>query len=145
METHFSVDVCYLRAEYVQIVRNAIRRKIIEEQGAEITEANANASEGSISRWASNCFISLIFFYKRFRLGVCCFEVSDAGLTRTSKMGTKTVNWFEVKRVHRDSVVYLIELAVGAMPIPVRCMSSSQRESFDALISKLQLGQAREI
>lgn len=120
----------------MQIAREAIRRQIDAEMGATYAQTHGGAAEGFVAHWLTNRFLSLMLFYKRLRLGTCRFIVSEDGMTRSSKMGTKSVSWPEVQRVSECSVAYLIELEKGAMPIPFRCMNVEQRESFDALVAR---------
>lgn len=135
MKELFAVDVGYRRAEYVEIVREAIQRQMAEEQGAAYAEPNAGSGEGALARMFSNFVLSLALFYKRLRLGTCRFAFSEQALTRTSRAGVKTVAWSDVLRVRRFSSAYLIEVAAGGLPLPYRCLDASQRAAFDALLA----------
>ena len=80
-----------------------------------------------------------VFFYKVLRVGRCQFIFSESGLTRKSKKGGRElqVPWPDVQYVYPLSQAYLIAKAAGAMPIPYRCLTGSQREQLDSLFSHL--------
>lgn len=76
---------------------------------------------------------SAAYFYKVSKVGACNFQVHSGGVDRTSKGGTLKTPWSAVTQVNVLSGAYLVQKASGAMPIPFRCMSASEREEFEVL------------
>lgn len=76
-----------------------------------------------------------LFFYKSWRVGTCSFAIDEAGISRRSKSGLIFVSWSEVSAVREYEVGYLVEKGEGAMPVPFRVLSVSQRKLLSALVA----------
>lgn len=80
-----------------------------------------------------------VFWLKKARIGECVFTFSTDGLSRTCKGRTGTRTWQQVKTVHRLSGAYLVELkAGGAMPVPYRVFTATERVVFEKLIASVE-------
>lgn len=78
----------------------------------------------------------LAFFVKRSKVGTCQFTVDGEGVMRESKSGPIQVPWAKVIRVFRLSQCYLVAKAEGAMPIPYRCLSESDRVHMERILAE---------
>jgi hypothetical protein len=88
-------------------------------------------------------FVPPVFWLKKAMIGECVFTFSADGLSRTSKGRTGTRTWQEVKAVHRLSEAYLVELkAGGAMPVPYRAFTATERVLFEKLAASVAPGAA---
>jgi hypothetical protein len=77
-------------------------------------------------------FAPPIFFLKKRRMPVCEFRIDGHGIERTSRLGTLTRSWDEVKMVRRYERGYLLMFAKGGIPIPFRCLDQHQQERLRA-------------
>lgn len=73
-----------------------------------------------------------IFFLKKRRMPVCEFRIDGHGIERTSRLGTLSRSWDEVKMVRRYDRGYLLMFAQGGIPIPFRCLDQHQQERLRA-------------
>jgi hypothetical protein len=69
-----------------------------------------------------------VFFLKKRRMPVCEFRIDGRGIERSSRLGTFTRTWDDVKMVRRYRRGYLLMFAKGGIPIPFRCMDQHQLE-----------------
>jgi len=76
---------------------------------------------------------SVAFFYKVSKVGTCRFMIDATGIQRSSKLGTLDVDWSEVVSVLRLREVYLLQMAIGGLPIPYRCMGEPEMAAFERL------------
>jgi hypothetical protein len=73
-----------------------------------------------------------VFYMKTQRMPVCAFHIDAAGIARTTHDGELVRRWDEVKAVRRYRQGYLVIMADGAMPIPLRCLTAAQQERLRA-------------
>ena len=89
---------------------------------------------GFIGQTALSLFAIPVFLLKASKVGPCSFILDVAGIVRTSKHGKMRMPWTEVTAIHRYTPGLLIEKRGGAVPIPYRCLTSSQREAVESLL-----------
>lgn len=75
-----------------------------------------------------------MFYLKKARMPLCSFTVDASGISRRTRGGELRLPWREVTAVHRYAPGYLIEKSGGAVPIPYRCLTETQRSSVDAFV-----------
>lgn len=75
-------------------------------------------------------FAPPVFFLKKRRMPVCEFRIDGRGIERTSRLGTLSRSWDEVKMVRRYDRGYLLMFAKGGIPIPFRCLDQHQQEQL---------------
>jgi hypothetical protein len=80
------------------------------------------------------CIGSVAFFYKVRKVGACRFKIDERGVERISKGGKLESPWRKITGVLTLGESYLVQKANGAMPIPFRCMSLSERMEFERLV-----------
>jgi len=73
-----------------------------------------------------------IFWLKKRRMPVCEFRIDGRGIERSSRLGTLSKTWGEVKMVRRYERGYLLMFAKGGIPIPFRCLDQQQQEQLRA-------------
>jgi hypothetical protein len=73
-----------------------------------------------------------VFLLKKRRMPVCEFRIDGHGIERSSRLGTLSKSWDEVKMVRRYERGYLLMFARGGMPIPFRCLDQHQQEQLRA-------------
>jgi hypothetical protein len=73
-----------------------------------------------------------MFYMKKRRMPVCAFHIDAAGIARATRDGELVRRWDEVKAVRRYRRGYLVIMADGAMPIPLRCLTAAQQERLRA-------------
>lgn len=73
-----------------------------------------------------------VFLLKKRRMPVCEFRIDGHGIERSSRLGTLSKTWSEVKMVRRYERGYLLMFAKGGMPIPFRCLDQQQQEQLRA-------------
>jgi hypothetical protein len=78
-----------------------------------------------------------VYFYKLSKVGECRFTIDEQQLVRETKDGAMTVPWRDVVAVHQHSQCWLVAKAHGAMPLPFRCMSDTQRAEFAQFVRGL--------
>ena len=117
-----SFDVTYRFSEYRQFALEHVR----EMKGV---------MPGYFGRIFISIFAAGVFAVKKSKMPVCSFTIDEAGVRRRTLAGEYFVPWTRVKRVLRYGPGYLVELHQGAMPIPYRCLSESQRATLERLLS----------
>jgi len=89
--------------------------------------------------WATRAMLVMVatpaFFYKKWRVGDCRFEIDGRALVRRSRTERLVLPWSEVVDVHRYRGAYLVAKQGGAMPLPYRCFSAEQRERFERCVA----------
>jgi class 3 adenylate cyclase len=93
-------------------------------------------SIGFFGRAFLSVFVAPVFLLKASRVGRCSFVLDSASIVRTSKHGKLTIPWDKVVTIHRYSPGLLIEKRGGAVPIPYRCLTPSQRASVEAMVKE---------
>jgi len=73
-----------------------------------------------------------LFLLKQRRMPVCDFTIDDATIAYCAKAGNFRRGWDEVTGVRSYSRGYLLVFRRGALPIPFRCLDSSQLERLRA-------------
>jgi hypothetical protein len=71
---------------------------------------------------ALGAMATVIFAYKKIRMGRCHFVVDAAGISRRTRRGTSAVAWDRVRAIHRYPPGWLLELHAGAVPLPERAL-----------------------
>jgi hypothetical protein len=77
-------------------------------------------------------FAPPVFLLKKRRMPVCEFRIDGHGIERSSRLGTLSKTWDEVKMVRRYERGYLLMFARGGLPIPFRCLDQRQQEQLRA-------------
>lgn len=132
-DVRIEIAVAYQLCEYREILRDYIAFDLA--QRGERPDTSRVWNRPFVQDLTLRLLVPLVFRWKMARVGDCVFVFDAAGLSRTSKGRTASRSWAQVSRVHRLSSAYLVELLEGgAMPLPFRCFTESQREAFDALI-----------
>lgn len=121
----FSVNVAYQLREYLSVVTDFA------------STARPSASFGPIAKFGIAMIAVPIFYYKIMRVGRCKFTFTESGLTRDSKIGMLEVPWQDVRQIYTLSHAFLIAKASGAMPVPYRCLSNSERELLTNFFAQL--------
>ncbi len=60
------------------------------------------------------------------------FRIDGRGIERSSRLGTLSKSWDEVRMVRRYERGYLLMFAKGGIPIPFRCLDQRQQEQLRA-------------
>lgn len=81
-------------------------------------------------------FAPPVFLLKKRRMPVCEFRIDGHGIERSSRLGTLSKSWDEVKMVRRYERGYLLMFAKGGMPIPFRCLDQHQQEQLRAYATR---------
>lgn len=130
------VAVAYGLREYLQILRDYVAMDLA--QGGQHIDTARPWNWPIVQDLTFRLLVPVIFLWKKSRVGDCVFVFDDSGLARTSKEGAASRAWAQVRNVHRLSTAYLIELKEGgAMPVPLRCFTDTQRAAFDALLESV--------
>ena len=79
---------------------------------------------------------SLVFWWKRLRIGDCHFSVDARGIRRRSRSQEVCIAWTEVLAVRKLRHAWMIELDRGALPIPIRCIPAGQEAALAALFER---------
>jgi len=135
-----TIDVGYRLGEYLSIVWDfAQYASSVKSRGAVVHPLSKQDRSVGTAAKAGIALIAIpVFFYKILRVGRCQFSVAESGLTRQSKGGrVLQVPWPEVRYVYPLSQAYLVAKSAGAMPIPYRCLTGSQREQLDGFFANL--------
>lgn len=128
--TQFEFSVRYRLGEYLRFVME--HAFATEEELYRLTGAKRHAV-----RACMKALCTVAFVYKSARVGRCRFRIGPAGIHRRSKGGDGTLAWESVKAIHRYSPGYLVEMQHGALPIPLRVLSSDQVRAFHRLAGTL--------
>lgn len=125
-----SVSVRYRLCEYIAFVVD-----------------DARATEPMLigaAAWTRGLFLCVLgvvaagaFGIKSLRMGRCRFRIDAEGISRTTRRGTSTVRWAQVRAVRRYRRGYLVELASGAIPLPFRVFDVGMRTRFEAFAADL--------
>jgi len=67
------------------------------------------------------------FAWKTARVGRCDFVLDVECVSRRTRRGAGAVPWSRVKAIHAYSPGFLIELEEGAVPLPYRVLTATQR------------------
>jgi hypothetical protein len=78
------------------------------------------------------------FYFKKRAMPLCAFKIDANGIERTTNAGRYQVSWDRVVAIHKYPQGILIAGATGAMPMPNRCLNSSQLAQLNALVAKRQ-------
>ena len=126
------VEVEYGLTEYKSIILESLPRAM---KNRVAVNRNLSWNKPWIERAVLAVVIPPVFWLKKLRVGKCLFEFTPEGLSRTAKGYTASRTWSQVAAVHRLSAAYVIELREGgAMPVPYRVFTPSQRTALESLI-----------
>lgn len=67
------------------------------------------------------------FVWKTARVGRCDFVLDGKGICRRTRRGSGFASWSRVKAVHAYAPGLLVELEEGALPLPFRVLTETQR------------------
>lgn len=133
LDAALNFRVHYRRSEYLQFVFAQLHDRLRTEPRL---RGRRQSAEGQVllkplERGLITTIVSVLFHYKRWRLGPCDFRIDAQGITRRSRRGALVLPWVEVRAVHRHAVGLLIAKAGGALPLPARCLSAAQQAQLD--------------
>jgi hypothetical protein len=137
--TPFSIDVGYQLREYLSVVLDfAQYMGNVRSRDAFVHPLPFQTEPLGILLKVGLVLTAIpIFFYKVIRIGRCRFDFSESGLIRHSRSRTLEFPWTDVLYVYSLSKVYFIMKKAGALPIPYRCLSSSQRDQLERFFTTL--------
>lgn len=128
------LHIRYQLREYKQIVLEFRPRSTGNSGGTGCAEASSKREQALLTRLAVALIAPPAFFFKSWRVGRCTFVVDSDGVTRSGANHKATYRWDEVMHLHRLSSAYMIELDVGAMPLPYRVFAVGQRQTFESFL-----------
>jgi hypothetical protein len=131
----FSVD--YSLAEYLSFTRDFGHQLILGDSGSAGKRTIGQRASTLLFNGAVAVLAPPIFLFKKHAVGACEFEISCAGIVRRSKAGEFSAPWSEVKAIHQLSKAYLVQIDKGAIPLPYRCFSNSERGEFEGMAGQL--------
>lgn len=129
------VEVEYGLTEYKSIILEFLPRALKN-------RANVNRNLPWNKPWVERAVLTVVlpavFWIKKLCVGRCLFEFTPEGLCRTAKGYTASRTWSQVVAVQSLRAAYLIELKEGgAMPVPYRVFTPSQRTALESLMPTL--------
>lgn len=127
------VSVAYTRAEYVSIAGEIAMAEWDRRRAAAGKPAKR---AGMVSRALTVAILSLGFAYKKRKMPVCDFTISNDGIERITRTGTLTVRWSAVVAIHRCAQGYVVMKKNGGMPLPYRCFNAGQARIVAALVER---------
>jgi hypothetical protein len=143
MDPHaLAITVRYQFWEYVSVVMDYLPFELTARKQRVPVRAVSEPTEraGLGARLLMSVLAAVVFPYKLARVGECTFRFSSEGMSRKSRNGTLALSWNEVERVYRFSRAYLFAKAGGAMPVPYRCLATSDRARLEALLASVHHG-----
>ena len=97
------------------------------------TDASLRDLRG-VRRFAAHLTLLLVgtvgFAWKTARVGRCDFVLDSKGVSRRTRRGSGSVPWPRVKAIHAYAPGLLVELGEGAVPLPFRALTETQREEI---------------
>ena len=135
----FTVKVDYQLREYLSVVWDFAQYAGKAGRRSDMVHplAKQETRVGLLTKISLAIVATPIFFYKISRVGRCEFTFTESGLTRMSKGSSLQTPWDEIRYVYPLSQVFLFAKAVGAMPVPYRCLSRAQHELLEDFVSRL--------
>lgn len=128
-------SVSYRLAEYLSFARDhapLVTQRVLAAKGKLVQ------TPSRLQGVALTLICSVAFFFKKRRMPIYRFVITEDGIHRSAASRNLFVPWTEVLEVHRYSQGYLIEMHRGAMPLPFRCLGAQQVSALDALVVKWQ-------
>lgn len=128
-------SVSYRLAEYLSFAREhapLVTQRVLTAKGKPVQ------TPSRFQGVALTIICSVAFFFKKRRMPICKFVITEDGIHRSAASRNLFVPWAEVMAVHRYSQGYFIEMYRGTMPLPFRCLGAQQVSALDALIAKWQ-------
>lgn len=125
-------SVSYRLAEYLSFARDhapLVTQRVLTAKG------NPLQTPSRLQGVALTLICSVAFFFKKRRMPICRFVITEEGIHRSAASRNLFVPWTAVQAVHRYSQGYFIERHRGAMPLPFRCLGAQQVSALDALIA----------
>lgn len=126
-------SVSYRLAEYLSFARDhapLVTQRVLTAKGKPLQTTSR------LQGVALTLICSVAFFFKKRRMPICKFVITEDGIHRSAASRNLFVPWTEVLAVHRYSQGYFIEMHRGAMPLPFRCLGAQQVSALDALVAK---------
>lgn len=135
----FTVLVKYQLREYISIICDFAQYAGKTKRRSELVHPLSRQEKkiGVLTKAGLAIVATPIFFYKVFRVGACEFSFTENGLTRKSKGVTLDVSWRDIQYAYVLSEAFLFAKAVGALPVPYRCLSNAQRECLGGVVNRL--------
>jgi hypothetical protein len=75
-----------------------------------------------------------VFLLKRRRMPVCAFLIDETGIARDSKAGMVKYSWADIVAVRSSAEAVLVLTKRGGIPLPLRCLSSTQAAALRMLV-----------
>ena len=79
---------------------------------------------------------SIVFYFKKRRMSVCHFTIDGERIQRVTQDGILEIPWTDVVAVHRYTQGYMVQKLKGAVPLPYRCLTETQRMLLEAFIER---------
>jgi hypothetical protein len=79
---------------------------------------------------------SVAFFFKKRRMPICHFTISDERIKRVTQDGVLEIPWTDIVAVHRYKQGYLVQKSKGAVPLPYRCLTVVQTKMLETFIQQ---------
>ncbi len=135
----FTVIVKYQLSEYISVICDFAQYAGKTRRRSDLVHPLARQEKkiGVLTKAGLAIVATPIFFYKVFRVGTCEFTFTEVGLTRKSKATTLDVSWQDIQYAYALSQAFLFAKAVGALPVPYRCLSNAQREWLGGFVNRL--------
>ena len=130
-------SVSYSLSEYLSIVKEHLPVAIAEHPRS---KGKPRKQPSVFDRFLIVPLASVAFAFKKRRMPVCDFTISEQGIRRVTAMGELHVPWSEVVAVHRYSQGYLVAKKNGGIPLPHRCFTSESAQLFALLVQKWRNG-----
>lgn len=77
-----------------------------------------------------------VFCLKRLRRPVSTFRIDAAGVSTTSRAGTRVRTWAEIEGIRRYRHGYLLMIGKGGLTIPSRCLDERMRGVLRRLVAE---------
>jgi hypothetical protein len=126
-------EVSYRLGEYLAFLRARVATVL----GERVSQPGKTPSklENMLVWCVLSVFGSVAFLCKALRVGRCRFLIDGTQISRQSRKGNLIVPWSDVVAVHRYPFGYLISKARGSLPLPLRVLTSEQRQTLEDIIA----------
>ena len=126
-------EVSYRLGEYLAFLRARVATVL----GEHTSQPGRTPSklENMLVWCVLSVFGSVAFLCKVPRVGRCRFLIDGSQISRESRRGNLVVPWSDVVAVHRYPFGYLISKVKGSIPVPLRVLSSDQRQTLEEIIA----------
>jgi len=79
---------------------------------------------------------SVVFYFKKRRMPICHFTINGERIKRVTQDGVLEIPWTDVVAAHSYTQGYMVQKLKGAVPLPYRCLTKSQKVLFEAFIQR---------